>query len=155
MRIPVKEKKRSPPELTRMDNTVMGCQPGTKAMNTRSALWGKEEIDQASRKLQHSFHQDILLYIKKKTQQPRLISIFGFLKRFLSQPSKRMIFLREIKWLNTFNVSLNGTLLKLIIRPYRFWEKTLLFSVTLISLLPFSVRTPRQRRLREKATKDI
>lgn len=66
MRIPVKEKKRSPPELTRVDNTVMGCQPGTKAMNTRSALWGKEEIDQASRKLQHSFHQDILLYIKKK-----------------------------------------------------------------------------------------
>lgn len=92
---------------------------------------------------------------KKKNQQPMFISIFGFLKRFLSQPSKRMIFLREIKWLNTFNLSLNGTLLNLIIRPYRFWEKTLLFSVTLISLLPFPVRTPRQKRLREKASKDI
>lgn len=59
-------------------------------------------------------------FIVGEKKQPVFISIFGFLKPFLSLTSKEMIFLREIKWLNTFNLSLNAALLNLIIKPYRF-----------------------------------
>lgn len=61
------------------------------------------------------------------------ISMFGFFKPFLSQPSKRMIVLRKIKWLNALNLSLNGMLLNLMIRSYRFLEKTLPFFVIFIN----------------------